>query len=125
MKEDNISIPTKTYGILFLILNLYPLSIALRMGVWVKQQKEIAVELLDGSPLPGITLFVFDTYQYYWILPLISATFALLVVLDHKNKKLFASLTLVSTFVVTFILLALKQEALFAPVIQLMEAMGE
>ncbi|MCM8538069.1 MAG: hypothetical protein NE334_19155 [Lentisphaeraceae bacterium] len=125
MKEDTLNISSKTFGILFIILNIYLLSIILRLNSWITKQKYLVSNLLDGEPIPHFNEFLYSTYQYYYILPVISLSLSIAVITSKANKNLYALLAVITTFAFTFWLIGIKQESIFAPNTHLLKQLSQ
>jgi len=77
-----------------------------------------------GSPLPSTTTFFVSTYEHWWFLPAVFALLSLDVIRRPQPSLLYLAAVLGGALGTALVLNAWLQQALMAPMIQIIRQIG-
>ena len=120
MSNIEVKVSRTTFGVLFLLLNLYPLYLALNAFTWIPKQEQMLREMDLGKP-PGISSVVFEVHPFLWLLPLVSISLTVAAMASRSSKPALPAAAVLATFGVTYLLLVLLSEAATGPVLYIIE----
>lgn len=120
----HIQVPVGAVVAVLVVLNVYPLFLAAVGAVRFPAFMDMFDELLEGMPLPAVTILMTALYGWLWVLPMGLIVASLLLLVPKRFPIVTASVIAVLSIASASLLKMFLESAMFMPLLKIIECLG-
>ncbi|GEM_PF-5045318 len=126
MDEPNAyyKISKKHLVICIVILNLYPMYLAISAFVEIPRYEQLLVDLFEGEKIPMITSVMLATYKYLWLIPLILISISLALLEIKPESPLLPTALAIITLLTSLLMQIFLFHGKTEPMVRLIQKLG-